>query len=65
MSYQIPRQTYADLYGPTKGDRIRLADTDLFLEIEKDFELVTAPPPAISALPVPGWAWPPVGRLPN
>jgi urease subunit alpha len=37
MSLKIPRQTYADLYGPTKGDRIRLADTELIIEIEKDF----------------------------
>jgi urease subunit alpha len=37
MTLQIPRRTYADLYGPTKGDRIRLADTDLIIEIEKDF----------------------------
>jgi len=37
MNLQIPRRTYADLYGPTKGDRIRLADTDLVIEIEKDF----------------------------
>ena len=28
---------YADLYGPTTGDRIRLADTELVIEIEKDF----------------------------
>jgi urease subunit alpha len=37
MSLKIPRRTYADLYGPTKGDRIRLADTELFIEVEKDF----------------------------
>jgi urease subunit alpha len=37
MSLKIPRRTYADLYGPTKGDRIRLADTELIVEIEKDF----------------------------
>jgi len=37
MSFLIPRRTYADLYGPTKGDRVRLADTDLIIEIEKDF----------------------------
>jgi urease subunit alpha len=37
MSLSIPRRTYTDLYGPTKGDRIRLADTDLFIEVEKDF----------------------------
>ncbi len=36
MSRAIPRKTYADLYGPTTGDRIRLADTDLILEIERD-----------------------------
>jgi urease subunit alpha len=37
LSLSIPRRTYADLYGPTKGDRIRLADTDLVIEVEKDF----------------------------
>jgi len=37
MSLRIPRRTYADLYGPTLGDRIRLGDTDLCIEIEKDF----------------------------
>jgi urease subunit alpha len=37
MSLEIPRRVYADLYGPTTGDRIRLADTDLVIEIEKDF----------------------------
>src|SRR5271166_929866 len=37
MSLRIPRRTYADLYGPTTGDRIRLADTELIIEIEKDF----------------------------
>src|SRR6202451_1835630 len=37
MSLSIPRRTYADLYGPTKGDRVRLADTELIIEVEKDF----------------------------
>src|SRR5690349_5067279 len=37
MSLHIPRQTYADLYGPTTGDRVRLADTELIIEVEKDF----------------------------
>jgi len=37
MSLRIPRRQYADFYGPTKGDRIRLADTELLAEIEKDF----------------------------
>ena len=33
---QIPRQRYVELFGPTDGDRVRLADTDLVMEIEKD-----------------------------
>ena len=37
MSLEIPRRTYADLYGPTKGDRVRLADTELLIEVERDF----------------------------
>jgi urease subunit alpha len=37
MSLNIPRRTYADLYGPTTGDRVRLADTELVIEVEKDF----------------------------
>lgn len=35
----ISRRAYAEMYGPTKGDRIRLADTELFIEIERDFAL--------------------------
>jgi len=37
LALRIPRRTYADLYGPTKGDRIRLADTELVIEVERDF----------------------------
>src|SRR5919198_31948 len=37
MGLNIPRRTYADLYGPTAGDRVRLADTDLIIEVERDF----------------------------
>jgi urease subunit alpha len=37
MALQIPRQTYADLYGPTTGDRVRLADSELIIEVEQDF----------------------------
>lgn len=36
MSYKISREKYAAMYGPTTGDRVRLADTDLVAEIEKD-----------------------------
>ena len=37
MSLKIPAHVYADLYGPTTGDRVRLADTELIIEIERDF----------------------------
>jgi len=33
----ISRQAYAEMYGPTTGDRLRLGDTELWLEVEKDF----------------------------
>src|SRR5271163_4169531 len=33
----LPRAHYAEMFGPTKGDRLRLADTELVIEIEKDF----------------------------
>src|SRR5438128_12421357 len=36
MSYRMPRRQYADIYGPTKGDRVRLGDTDLIAEVERD-----------------------------
>lgn len=37
MSYRMDRRAYAETYGPTVGDRIRLADTELFIEVERDF----------------------------
>jgi len=37
MSRRIERRHYADLYGPTTGDRVRLGDTALFAEVERDF----------------------------
>ena len=36
MAYKISRAGYADIYGPTTGDRVRLGDTSLMLEVEKD-----------------------------
>ena len=36
MAVKIKRYDYAGMYGPTKGDKIRLADTELFIEVEKD-----------------------------
>ena len=37
MPLDIPRRTYTDIYGPTVGDKVRLADTELFIEVEKDY----------------------------
>ena len=37
MVKSINRKSYASMYGPTIGDKIRLADTELFIEVEKDF----------------------------
>src|ERR1700687_3992732 len=37
LSTKIKRSVYADMFGPTTGDRVRLADTDLIIEVEKDF----------------------------
>src|SRR5438045_3575784 len=37
MPHKIQRSTYADIYGPTTGDRVRLGDTSLVLQVEKDF----------------------------
>ncbi|AUX77300.1 MULTISPECIES: urease subunit alpha [Sinorhizobium] len=37
MSYKMSRAAYANMFGPTVGDRVRLADTELFIEVEKDF----------------------------
>ena len=34
--YKISRAKYADMYGPTTGDRIRLADTALVIQVERD-----------------------------
>ncbi|MCW2351694.1 urease subunit alpha [Sphingobium sp. B12D2B] len=36
MAYRMTRAAYADMYGPTTGDRLRLADTDLIIRIERD-----------------------------
>jgi urease subunit alpha len=37
MSYRISRRAYAETFGPTVGDRVRLADTELFIEVERDY----------------------------
>src|SRR5678816_2325171 len=36
---RIPRRAYAEMFGPTVGDRVRLADTGLVIEVEDDFTL--------------------------
>jgi urease subunit alpha len=37
MSVKIERSVYADMFGPATGDRVRLGDIDLIIEVEKDF----------------------------
>jgi urease subunit alpha len=39
MPVKMQRAAYADMFGPTTGDRVRLADTDLIIEVEKDFTI--------------------------
>ncbi|GAB2181728.1 urease subunit alpha [Denitratisoma sp. agr-D3] len=39
MSTKISRQAYAEMFGPTVGDRLRLADTELWIEVEKDYTI--------------------------
>jgi urease subunit alpha len=39
MTVKIDKQAYAEMFGPTLGDRIRLADTDLWIEVEKDYTI--------------------------
>ena len=36
MTLRLSRRQHADLYGPTVGDQVRLADTELFVEVERD-----------------------------
>lgn len=37
MAYEISRERYNSMFGPTTGDKVRLGDTELFIEIEKDY----------------------------
>src|ERR1700746_460105 len=39
MPYRMTRSAYAQMFGPTVGDKVRLADTDLIIEVEKDFTI--------------------------
>ncbi len=39
MAVRIARQAYAEMFGPTVGDRVRLADTELWIEVEQDYTL--------------------------
>lgn len=39
MAKRIARDAYAQMFGPTTGDKVRLADTDLFVEVERDFTI--------------------------
>src|SRR4029434_1692551 len=37
MPHRMNRGAYAQMFGPTVGDKVRLADTELFIEVEKDY----------------------------
>lgn len=39
MAAKIDKQAYAEMFGPTVGDKVRLADTELWVEVEKDFTI--------------------------
>jgi urease subunit alpha len=39
MAIKIARSAYAEMFGPTTGDKVRLADTDLWIEVEKDYTI--------------------------
>ena len=39
MPHKMNRAAYAQMFGPTVGDKLRLADTDLIIEVEKDFTI--------------------------
>jgi urease subunit alpha len=39
MAYRISRSAYADMFGPTAGDKVRLADTELVIQVERDFTI--------------------------
>ena len=39
MPHTMTRAAYAQMFGPTVGDKVRLADTDLIIEVEKDFTI--------------------------
>src|SRR5579863_7675050 len=39
MSTKISRRAYSEMFGPTVGDKVRLADTELWIEVEKDFTI--------------------------
>ena len=45
----IGRRAYAEMFGPTVGDRVRLADTELVIEVEKDYTLAAAARPSATA----------------
>ncbi len=55
----ISRQEYNNLFGPTVGDKIRLGDTDLYVEIEKDPASTATRPFTAAARPcATAWGWP-------
>jgi len=39
MAAKIDKQAYAEMFGPTVGDKVRLADTELWVQVEKDYTI--------------------------
>ena len=39
MALKLTRRQYAEMFGPTVGDKVRLADTELFVQVERDLSL--------------------------
>lgn len=60
MTKDIDREAYADLYGPSEGDRVRLADTELFAESRRTSgRTATRPSSAAGRRSATVWGWPP------
>ena len=55
MPVSLSRKIYADMYGPTTGDKVRLADTELFIEVEKDLTKYGDEVKFVGKLYVMGW----------
>ena len=58
MTVRLSRAAYADMFGPTTGDRVRLADTELFIEVEERIQPVATLNDLLESLDYRGWVRP-------